>query len=173
MTKAEGLSESMEDYLEAILSLVRANKVARVRDIAAALQVAMPSVTAALKTLAQRKLVNYQAYQFVTLTDRGNELAAQVARRHSDLSDFLVSVLGLSARDAQANACRMEHAMDEIVLRRLRQLADFINRCPLAGAAWIEQFKRSCRDEISSKTACRTCGQLSTKTRAKARPIAK
>ena len=173
MTRADGLSESMEDYLEAILSLVRANKVARVRDIAAALQVAMPSVTAALKALAQRKLVNYEAYQFVTLTERGNELAARVARRHSDLSDFLVGVLGLSARDAQANACRMEHAVDENVLRRLRQLADFINRCPLAGAVWIEQFKRGCRDGISSKAACRTCGQTSTRTRAKARPTVK
>ncbi|HAU38767.1 MAG TPA: metal-dependent transcriptional regulator, partial [Phycisphaerales bacterium] len=57
------LSPTLEDYLEAIYSEIRASRVARVRDIARALKVGMPAVTAALKTLARRELVNYEPYQ--------------------------------------------------------------------------------------------------------------
>ena len=66
----EHLSRSLEDYLETILLLVRRKRVARVRDIAKRLNVGMPAVTAALKALSKRKLVNYDPYQVVTLTDR-------------------------------------------------------------------------------------------------------
>ena len=48
----------MEDYLEGIIVLVRRDRVARVRDIAGRMGVGMSSVTAALKSLSKRKLVN-------------------------------------------------------------------------------------------------------------------
>jgi len=53
------LSPSMEDYLEAIVGLVRTGKVARVRDIAQRLGVGMSSVSTALRGLGARGLVNY------------------------------------------------------------------------------------------------------------------
>jgi DtxR family Mn-dependent transcriptional regulator len=143
-TAGGDLSQSMEDYLEAILWLVRRDKVARVRDIAAHLGVAMPSVTAALKALSHRGLVNYDPYQFVTLTPSGSALAEQVSQRHSDISEFLVNVLGLDPAAAQANACRMEHVVDETVLARLRKFAEFASRRCEMGENWIEQFKRDC-----------------------------
>jgi len=43
------LSASLEDYLEAVLLLVRQRRVARVRDIAGRVGVSMPSVNTALK----------------------------------------------------------------------------------------------------------------------------
>lgn len=139
----------MEDYLEAILTLVLRNRVARVRDIAKELRVGMPSVTAALKTLAGRKLVNYDPYQFVTLTDQGQELAQQVSRRHSDIRDFLVNVLGLDEQAAQANACRIEHAADESVLQRMRLLADFMTQRPAVADQWLANLQdASCRPAI-------------------------
>jgi DtxR family Mn-dependent transcriptional regulator len=132
----------MEDYLEAVLFLVRQNRVARVRDIAARLGVGMPSVTAALKALAHRKLVNYDPYQYVTLTAHGQELAEQISRHHYDLRSFLADVLGLDSATAESNACRMEHAMDEQALERLRFFAEFIARCPRSGSKWIGAFQR-------------------------------
>lgn len=53
----ETLSASLEDYLEAILSLERVSRVARVSDIAGRLGVSRPSVTGALKSLGARNLV--------------------------------------------------------------------------------------------------------------------
>ena len=69
------LTASLEDYLEAVLMLVRQKRVARVRDIAKRVGVGMPSVTTALKGLARRELVNHDPYEAVTLTDRGREVA--------------------------------------------------------------------------------------------------
>jgi DtxR family transcriptional regulator, Mn-dependent transcriptional regulator len=124
------LTASLEDYLEAIWLLVRRHQVARVRDIAGHLKVGMPSVTAALKSLAQRKLVNYEAYGFVTLTEEGAALAQSITGRHDDLRRFLGEVLGLDAVTAEANACRMEHAVDETVLTRLRRFTKQVTDCP-------------------------------------------
>ncbi len=152
------LTASLEDYLEAILFLVRRNRVARVRDIAGELKVGMSSVTSALKSLAGRKLVNYDPYQFVTLTDRGGELAEQVSRRHYDIRRFLCDVLGLDAQEAEANACRMEHAVDEAVLERLRLFGEFVADCPRAGESWMDAFRQHCTAGLArGPRECRKC----------------
>lgn len=136
----EKLTACMEDYLEAVLLQVRTSRVARVRDIAGHLHVGMPSVTAALRSLSKRGLVNYDPYQFVTLTDRGQEAAEQISRRHDLLRRFLVDVLGLDEASAEGNACRMEHAVDKAFLDRLEALVDFARRSPQAREDWLKQF---------------------------------
>ena len=138
------LTASLEDYLEAILFVVRQKRVARVRDIAGRVGVGMPSVTAALKTLSERKLVNYDPYQVVTLTDRGREVAEEISDRHFMLRRFLRDVLGLDSESAEANACRMEHAVDGALLERLTRFAEFLDTCPRAGEDWIRQFVVFC-----------------------------
>jgi len=123
---ATKLTSSQEDYLEAILALIRQESVARVRDIAKRLGVGKSAVTAALKTLAKRELVNYDPYQFITLTEQGQAAAEQIDDKHVTLRRFLQRVLGLEHDVAEANACRMEHYADEAVLRRLRCLGEFM-----------------------------------------------
>jgi DtxR family Mn-dependent transcriptional regulator len=138
------LTAAMEDYLEAVLAGVREGRVARVRDIARRLGVGKSSVTAAMKALAERKLVRHEPYQVVTLTDRGRELAEEVSRRHHVLRRFFADVLGLPSDAADANACRVEHTVDRDVLERLRLFAEFVERCPRAGRDWIQQFLHYC-----------------------------
>jgi len=139
------LTASLEDYLEAVLLLIRQGRVARVRDIAARLGVGMSSVTAALKALAERRLVNYDPYQVVTLTGRGRELAEGINRRHIALRRFLVEVLRLDGDLADANACRMEHAVDDALLDRLVRFGEFVHACPLVSDNWLEKFGDFCR----------------------------
>lgn len=140
LTSDTGLSASLEDYLEAVLVLVRQTQVARVRDIARHLGVHMPSVTAALKALAKRQLVHYDPYQVVTLTDHGRELAEEISQRHNTLRRFFVEVLGLSSSSADANACRIEHAADADLLERLGHFARFIEQCPRTAGDWAGRF---------------------------------
>lgn len=113
------LSASLEDYLEAIYHLVREGRVARVRDIAARLNVQMPSVTGALRSLAAKDLVNHDPYSYVTLTPEGERIARDMVRRHEVLTGFLSNFLGLDAAAAERNACAMEHAIEPLVLTRL------------------------------------------------------
>ena len=56
------LSQSLEDYLEMVHMLRLANGIARVRDIAAALKVKMPSVAKAVIELKKLGLVTQEPY---------------------------------------------------------------------------------------------------------------
>lgn len=139
------LTSSQEDYLEAIWDLVRQDGSARVRDIAERLAVAMPSVTVALKALASRGLVEYEPYQQVTLTRRGKGQARRITRRHEVLRGFLVEVLDVDDPVAEANACRLEHAVDDAVLQRLQCFAEFTTGRSAPADDWPGAFRQYCR----------------------------
>ena len=136
------LSPALQDYLEAVLALVETDRVARVSAIARRLGVGKPAVTSALKALAGKELVNYEAYQFITLTDEGRRIAREVARRHRVLREFLSEILGFEPEKAEDNACRMEHHMDRAVLDRIGDLTDFI-RAEADGDDWIGRFQKA------------------------------
>ncbi len=122
MTDADGqdVTASLEDYLEAILRLGEEKGRARVVDIARTLGVGKPSVTAALKTLAEKKLVNYTPYRAATLTPPGREVAGSVRKKHVELQAFLTGILGMDDTVAEEEACRLEHAVSEELMDRLR-----------------------------------------------------
>ena len=135
----ESVSSTQEDYLEAILALVRAGGAARVRDLAVALRVHKSTVTAALRSLAEKRLVRYAPYERATLTPQGQAIAEGVTRNHDAIRAFLREVLRVDAEAAEANACRMEHVMDKDVLERLVQFAKRVRRCPDAAVACLSR----------------------------------
>ncbi len=120
------LSHSMEDYLEAIYNVKVRNQIARVKDIAREMNVRMPSVSGALRSLAEKGLVKYQPYGSVELTQDGLDHARGVAHRHTAVREFLTSVLGLAEEQAEIEACGLEHAIRPETLDRLLKLVDFI-----------------------------------------------
>ncbi|MBF0235618.1 MAG: metal-dependent transcriptional regulator, partial [Desulfamplus sp.] len=69
------LTESLEDYLEIILKLQERNRVARSKDIAENMGIQRGSVTSMLKNLAEKELINYEPYGYITLTDQGKKVA--------------------------------------------------------------------------------------------------
>jgi len=156
MTTQHDLSSSMEDYLEVIHQLIVTRQAARVRDIADALDVKMPSVTGALKKLSQKGLVNYDPHQIITLTEEGERVAKQVARRHRTIARFLETVLDIDPDTADKNACRMEHAVDEAVLDRLVKYLEYLEICPLAGNDFKERFSIFCKHG-KNKDMCDQC----------------
>jgi DtxR family Mn-dependent transcriptional regulator len=125
MSEPQTVTMTMEDYLEAIAWLEGDKGVARARDIAAALAVHKSTVTAALRSLAEKGLVHYSAYEAATLTADGRKIADDVIRRHKIIRDFFTEVLAVDPSVADTNACRIEHVLDAEVLERL---ADFTLR---------------------------------------------
>lgn len=120
----------LEDYLEAILNLCRQDTAARSRDIAESLNVHKSTVTAALKTLGQMRLVNYSPYEAVTLTPEGKRLAEDVANRHAALRDFFVDVLKVDGEMAEKAACGMEHSVPREIVEKLADFALHMRGCP-------------------------------------------
>ena len=120
------ISSSLEDYLEAIADLIDANGHAHSKELAERLQVKMPSVTNALQALAARDLIEYRSHQPVVLTAAGAQAAAVIRKRHQCLCRFFEEVLELSYEEADATACKVEHDINENVLRKLIVLTDML-----------------------------------------------
>lgn len=151
------LSASMENYLEAIFLLIREHAVARSKEIADRLKVNASSVTGALQSLKDRGLVHYEPYGFVTLTQSGEEAAAKVLRRHEVLRDFFVNVLSIDSAEADETACRLEHGISKGIVDRLVEFAEFVDRCPRAGAKWIHGFGYRCAEAAENPGDCERC----------------
>lgn len=151
------LSESLEDYLETILDLEKTNKVARVKEIAEKMGVLRGSVTGVLKNLAEKNLINYEPYSFITLTRKGATIATEIARRHEVLKDFLHNVLLLDPEKAEQNACRMEHGMDRTAIDRLVQFIEYVHYCPRTGDDWIKAFVDYYSKDEYDTQQCRKC----------------
>ncbi|NPA24789.1 MAG: metal-dependent transcriptional regulator [Deltaproteobacteria bacterium] len=117
----EELTSNMEDYLEVIMNLQEEQKVARVRDVAQRLKVKMPSVTGAMKGLAEKGLVNYERYSYLTLTEAGEKIAREIGERHKTFYSFLTDVLKLDQKTAELDACRLEHATSRKTFERLKE----------------------------------------------------
>jgi len=113
------MTQSLEDYLEAIYMQIDSGREAQVRDIAAMLSVKMPSVVRATHELKKLGLVTQEPYANIELTAKGRRLAKLVLNRHTLLRAFLQK-LGVSRRVADRDACLMEHILSAETLDKIR-----------------------------------------------------
>ncbi|MBN2452277.1 MAG: metal-dependent transcriptional regulator [Lentisphaeria bacterium] len=142
-----GVTKVQEDYLEAIAELSADGSGARVGAIARRVGVHKSTVTAALRVLSAKGLVAHEPYGTATLLPAGRRLAGEVCRSHRVLRRFLRDILGLDSAVADANACRLEHAIDRSSLDRLLLFVDFTQEagpCPDLASAF-SAYRRSRR----------------------------
>lgn len=154
------LSESLEDYLEAILLTCQEKSFVRPKDIAARLNVAGPSVTTALKNLADRCLINYAPYEYITFTASGEQIAKEISRRHERLRSFLCDTLQVESAQADSVACRLEHAIPTDIIDKLVRFVTFIEKCPRGGKDWISGFEHLCDSDGDCKNCSRCAEQV-------------
>lgn len=121
---SENNSASKEDYLEAIYDLSLNNQNFKAVDIAKRLEISRASVSEALKKLSEQGFLNYEKYKPVTLTDKGLELAQKVFFKHKTLCKFFEKFLNLSNKEAQINACKIEHVITENAFTKIKELVD-------------------------------------------------
>jgi DtxR family Mn-dependent transcriptional regulator len=130
VTTSDVLSASLEDYLEAIYHIVQIKQAARAKDVVQRLGVKNSSVTGAMRTLADKGLINYAPHDIITLTAKGRRISEGVVRRHEALRDFFVKVLSLEVELADKVACSMEHSLPAKILVRLTQFVKFVESRP-------------------------------------------
>lgn len=118
------LTQSMGDYLKAISALGEMKEPVRVRDIARYMQVKMPSVTEALRSLSERGLVNHEKYGYVELTHQGQITVQRIHHRYRTILRFLMEVLDMDIETAEIDACNMEHSISAEMLDRLHKMVN-------------------------------------------------
>jgi len=145
------LSASLEDYLEAILNVADSSGIARSKDIAESLGVAKPSVTGALKLLAEKGLVNYKPYGCVTLTQSGAAQAAKVAKKHDIIETFFMDILGVGHSVAHPAACKAEHMLNSAIVSRMGDFADYAKKKGNAGENLMDVLQKIYRAKRSRR----------------------
>lgn len=156
MTASDALTPSLEDYLEAIFSIVSEKGAAKARDIARRLRVNNSSVTGALKVLSEKGMVNYAPYDLITLTSKGTETARVVTQKHEVLKNFFIKVLSVGPAEAEDAACKMEHYVSPELFERFLRFTQFVEECPRGGASWLDRFDSLC-DGAERRDDCEAC----------------
>ena len=112
------LGRSKEDYLEAILVVIREKGACRSTDIAAQLHYSKPSVSVALHKLEDDGLVVRDDWR-VLLTEEGRKVAEQTLEKHMFFLRLFESV-GVDQRTAEKEACAVEHLISEDSFRKMQ-----------------------------------------------------
>ncbi len=124
------MSNSTEEYLEAIYNLTQNGQTATTSAISKRLNIAPASATEMLRKLADEEYVNYSPYQGVTLTSKGLGIGERITRKHRLLERFLHDTLKIGNDKVHAEACAMEHALSDEAERALCQALKVPDKCP-------------------------------------------
>ena len=114
------IRESGEMYLETILILSRTKPSVRSIDVAQYMNFSKPSVSHAMTKLKDTGHVLMDRNGFLTLTEKGKEIAEKIYERHVVLCRFLTSI-GVCEDTAEADACRMEHVISDESFNSLKR----------------------------------------------------
>ena len=106
------LQESGEMYLETIHVLSKANSHVRSIDISEHMGYSKPSVSRAVHILEEKGYIDIDGDGFITLTERGTEVAEKIFERHTVLAGLLIR-LGVNPEVAADDACKLEHAISD------------------------------------------------------------
>jgi DtxR family Mn-dependent transcriptional regulator len=114
--RANGNTESVDNYLKAILTLGgREESRVTIKSLAERLGVAPASVTNMLQKLAAlpASLVDYERHGGVQLSAAGKRRALEVVRHHRLIETFLYEVLDYPLEEVHDEAERLEHFISE------------------------------------------------------------
>lgn len=119
----DGITRVVEDYLKAIWSATEwGSPPATVSSLAKRFGSTRPTVSATLRRLAERGLVDHERYGGTSLTEDGTHLAVSMVRRHRLLETYLVERLGYAWDDVHDEAENLEHAVSDTFVDRVDAL---------------------------------------------------
>lgn len=123
-------SEVVSRYLEAIYYMWFEKEPLRSARLADWLGVSRPTVAVGLRRMTRDGLVRMNGRKEVELTPKGMRAAESIVRRHRLMERWLTDALGLDWVTADAEAARLEHAVSEVVERRLYEVLGRPETCP-------------------------------------------
>lgn len=106
------ITEAVENYLETILILSKAQPDVHAIDICSYLGYSRPTVSIILKKMKDENLVEVNSDNHIMLTDSGREVAERIYDRHNTLSAFFM-LLGVKKDQALEDACKIEHDLSD------------------------------------------------------------
>ncbi len=124
------LSKSERETLKAVYRHSKDGREAHTGVLAETLGVTPGTVTATVKRLADRRLIDHRPYHGVTFTNQGRRTAVALIRRHRIVERFLADMLGYSWNEADRLAPTFEHDLPAEVEERIFSALNRPRTCP-------------------------------------------
>jgi DtxR family Mn-dependent transcriptional regulator len=129
-----------EDYLKEMFLIESTGRDITVTELAKRLGVTKATVTAAVKRLAEEKMLNHEHYGSLYLTAEGRRKGLSVYRRHEGLCSFFHELLGVDRARSSEMACNTEHYMDAVTGDRLYSVLDFFRLGKANKEPWVDEL---------------------------------
>ena len=140
------ISKSLEEYLKTIYLLKIQNGNIRVTDIADKMNCSKAGVNKAINHLKENKLINYETYGTIEITEAGEDYAKKIIEAHDIVYVFLKDVLNIDEEKANIEAENIKQSLSD---ETLNTLAKYTHKT--LGLNNLE-----CDYDIN-KERCRTC----------------
>ena len=113
------ITESTENYMEAILILQQQNGEVRAVDIAHYFGFSKPTISQYMKQYAQQGLVEVDGNGHITLTGEGSAIAEHIFERHQVIT-AVFTALGVPEEIAREDACKVEHDLSDVTFQCMK-----------------------------------------------------
>lgn len=146
------ISSALEEYLKNMYILKKQNNEIRVTDIANKMNCSKPSVNKALNNLKEERLINYETYGKIELTDSGENLAKKLLTAYDISYVFFKDLLGLDEEKSHKEAEKIKSVLDD---ETINSLAKYVHKV-------LNYNDLECEYDIN-KEKCRCCARISLK----------
>lgn len=125
MAKNNIKSHTKENYLKALLQLTADTGEVAVNELARHLALKMPSITSMMQKLSDEKLIHYERYKPISLTEKGKKAAGLIIRKHRLTEMFLVEVMNFGWEEVHDIAEQIEHINSPAFFRKMDEMLRF------------------------------------------------
>lgn len=108
--------------MKELFNLQNAKGEVSVNELSKRLDLKMPTVNSMMKRLADKKLVHYESYKPIRLTEKGKKEAGLVIRKHRLTEMFLVQKMGFGWEEVHAIAEQVEHIQSKPFFEKMDEL---------------------------------------------------
>ena len=114
-----------ENYLKALYNIANEAGEVNVAELSKSLDIKMPTVTSMMKKLANKKLVHYESYKPLRLTEKGKKEAGLIIRKHRLTEMFLVDKMKIGWEDVHDIAEQIEHIQSPVFFEKMDELLGY------------------------------------------------
>ncbi len=114
-----------ENYLKALFNIANESGEVNVAELSKSLDIKMPTVTSMMKKLGEKKLVHYESYKPLRLTEKGKKEAGLIIRKHRLTEMFLVDKMKMGWEDVHDIAEQIEHIQSVAFFEKMDEMLGY------------------------------------------------
>ena len=118
-------SYTEENYLKALFNLANEKGEVSVNDLSKHLSIKMPTVNSMVKKFSEKKLVHYESYKPLRLTEKGKMEAGLIIRKHRLTEMFLVQKMGFGWEQVHEIAEQIEHLQSPLFFEKMDEMLGY------------------------------------------------